>query len=105
MADYPDPDLPLAVVQAKVLSGFWHIRVEAQHDALALSPNLSVRLCLLSLQEADFHKSMNAEEPKWAGCRQDVYKPEYGGFSLYVKFQIYPIVKGQLFVVSFKEQW
>ncbi len=47
---------------------------------------------------------MDADEPKWAGCIQDVYKPTYQGFELYVKYQIYPKTKGSLFVVSFKEQ-
>lgn len=104
MADYPDPDIPLAVAKAAVLAGSWHIRSEAQRDALALSADLSPRLCLLSLVESDFHKSMDAEEPKWQGCRQDVYKPCFGGFDLYVKYQWFP-KKGSLFVVSFKEQW
>ena len=104
MADYDTPAIALADAQAKVLAGCWHIRREAQHDALAISPELSVRLCLLALTRDDFHKSMDAEEPKWKGCRQDVYKPTFQGYPLYVKYQIYPLNKGLLFVVSFKEQ-
>lgn len=105
MADYDSPAIPLAVVQARVVAGRWHIRGEAQHAALALmSPPLSVRLCLLALVHTDFYKAMDAEEPKWKGAVQDVYKPSYMGLDLYVKFQEWPLRSEQIFVVSFKEQ-
>lgn len=104
MADYSTPAIALAEVQARVVAGRWHVRQEAQHDALALSPHLSIRACLLALTDADFHKSMDAEEPKWSGCRQDVYKVTFGGFELYLKFQEFPLGKNQIFVVSFKER-
>jgi hypothetical protein len=103
MGNYATPAIPLPIVYAKVLAGGWHIRQEAQQSMLALDETLSVRLCLLSLAVSDFRKSMDAEEPKWAGCRQDVYATFFGGFDLYVKFQIWPLAKELLFVVSFKE--
>jgi MqsR (Motility quorum-sensing regulator) toxin of toxin-antitoxin system len=103
--DYPSPALTLAYVKARVLAGSWHIRREAQLSALAIStPAISVQACLLNLTPSDFHKSMDAEEPQWAGCRQDVYKPTFDGFALYVKFQKWPLDKDLLYVVSFKEQ-
>ena len=104
MADYPDPSIPLQDMQAKVVAGLWHIRREAQYDAIALGLHLKVREALLALTKADFHKSMDAEEPQWHGCRQDVYKPLFEGMELYLKFQVWPQSKGFIFVVSFKEQ-
>ena len=104
MADYPCPAIPLADVQARVVAGRWHIRREAQRDALALVGQPNVRLCLLALTPADFRKAMDAEEEKWRGAIQDVYKPTYAGLELYVKFQEWPLKSEQIFVVSFKEQ-
>jgi hypothetical protein len=102
MADYPNPALCLVEAQARVLAGTWHVRQEAQLEAVNL--HLSIRLCLLSLMASDFHKAMDADEPKWKGAIQDVYKPVFQGFPLYVKFQVWPLDSNQLFVVSFKEQ-
>ncbi|NUR35291.1 MAG: hypothetical protein HOQ11_08415 [Gemmatimonadaceae bacterium] len=104
MADYNCPHTPLAEVHAKVVAGDWHIRREAQIDALAVSETLSVRSCLLALTPQHFHKAMDAEEPKWKGAIQDVYKPTFQGFPLYVKFQVWPLQSRFLLVVSFKEQ-
>lgn len=87
-----------------VLGGSWSIRREAQLDALALVPQISVRLCLLALTEGDFHKAMDAEEPRWKGAIQDVYRTRFGGLELYVKFQIWPLDKRNIYVVSFKEK-
>ena len=104
MADYKEPATALADVYAKVAAGSWYVRHEAQIDALALGSAVNVRLCLLALTEHDFHKAMDADEPKWAGAIQDVYKPVFGGMPLYVKFQIWPLKKNLLYVISFKEQ-
>lgn len=104
MADYSEPAIPLKEVHARVLAGYWHIRPEAQHDAINLGLKLGVRLCLLALTPNDFHKSMDAEEPEWKGCRQDVYKPLFEGIEVYVKFQQWPLKKKTIHVVSFKEQ-
>lgn len=104
MADYSEPGIPLRDVHAKVVAGLWHIRREAQLDAIQLGLQLKIRICLLALTSSDFHKSMDAEEPKWAGCRQDVYRPELEAVSLYVKLQVWPIDKGFIYIVSFKER-
>jgi hypothetical protein len=104
VADYSEPAIALRDVHAKVIAGFWHIRREAQLNAIELGLHLAVRTCLLALSESDFHKSMDAEEPKWAGCRQDVYRPELQATRLYVKLQLWPIEKGFIYVVSFKER-
>lgn len=51
---------------------------------------------VLALQSADFYKTMPAE--KLPGLWQDVYRPNFYGFDLYVKLQI----TGQAVVISFK---
>lgn len=104
MADYDRPATPLQTVQQRVVRGDWHVRREAQQQFLALGVQGGIRGCLLGLTEGDFHKAMDAEEPKWAGAVQDVYKPVVGGVALYVKFQVWPLSKELIFVVSFKEQ-
>lgn len=104
MADYSEPGISLAEVHARVIAGHWHIRREAQLDAIRLGLQLSVRLCILAMTASDFHKSMDAEEPQWANCRQDVYRPEFAGQRLYVKLQVWPLDKGFIYIVSFKER-
>jgi hypothetical protein len=57
--------------------------------------------CVLSLDSACFHKTMPAE--KRTGLWQDVYRPMFEGFALYVKVQIVESHPGEtVVVISFK---
>ena len=93
------PSYPLSDIQAQMqsvsdmnltLSARTGIREAGmgQADALAV---------VQSLVRKDFHKSMttHADHRVW----QDVYRCQWSGLSLYVKFQHV----GEYFVVSFKE--
>lgn len=103
MADYTDPAYSLSEITEKAKAGFVHFRREALDDAAALEMTQhDIVDCILVLKEADFHKSMDADIPKWKGCRQDVYKPTYCGHELYVKLQYWPAKR--LYVVSFKRK-
>ena len=57
---------------------------------------------LLSVGEADFHKTM--ESQKFPGTMLDVYRPYLGALRLYVKWTVQDGADGPfLYVVSFKE--
>lgn len=103
MSDYSDPAYPLSDVLERARVGFLHFRREALDDAAELElTQHDIVACILELKESDFHKSMDAENPKWKGCRQDVYKPRYCGQEIYVKLQYWPAKR--LYVVSFKRK-
>ena len=103
MADYADPAYALSDIIEKARVGFLHFRREALDDAAELGFDYrDITDCILALAPDDFHKSMDSENPKWAGCRQDVYKPTYCGQELYVKVQYWPAKR--LYVVSFKRK-
>ncbi|MQA91303.1 MAG: mRNA interferase MqsR [Gemmatimonas sp.] len=55
--------------------------------------------CILTLESGDFYKTMPARH--MPGFWQDVYRPQFGGFALYVKVQI---VDNRSVVISFKER-
>lgn len=102
-ADYPDPAYPLADVIAKARVGFVHFREEALDGAadLEFSPH-DITDCITGLSPNNFFKSMDAKNPRWAGCRQDVYKTLHLGKEVYVKFQYWPNKTKRLFIVSLK---
>jgi hypothetical protein len=103
MTEPSTPSHDLAEVQAKVKVGFVHYRTQALHDAAELElSRVDVDQCMLALCPADFHKTMPALNPKWKDCWQDVYRPLYAGFQLYVKFQLFPNVR--VHIVSFKRK-
>src|SRR5215212_5300572 len=103
MADYPDPTYDLSEVQEKARVGFLNFRREALDGAAELDLDRhDITDCVLSLKACDFHKSMDADNPRWIGCRQDVYKPTYGGIQIYVKIQYWPA--NRLYIVSFKRK-
>lgn len=103
MADYPDPAYALSDIQEKAKVGFLNFRRDALDGAAELDlTRQDIVDCILALNDADFHKSMDAENPRWEGCRQDVYKPTYCGHELYVKLQYWP--QKRLYVVSFKRK-
>lgn len=103
MADYLDPAYALSDIQEKAKVGFLHFRREALDGAAELElTQHDIIDCILLLKDSDFHKSMDAENPVWKNCRQDVYRPTYCGIELYVKLQYWP--QKRLFVVSFKRK-
>ena len=57
-----------------------------------------IEACILGLTAADFYKSMSAD--KAPGLYQDVYRPFFQGWELYVKLQI----TSEAVVISFKEK-
>jgi len=103
MPDCPDPAHDLPAVQEKAKVGFVTIARGALDSAAELDFGYhEILACVMALEPADFHKSMDAENPRWSGCRQDVYRPFHEGRELYVKFQLFP---GQrLHIVSFKRK-
>jgi len=59
--------------------------------------------CILSLDADCFYKTMPAE--KRPGCWQDVYRPTFEGFALYVKVQIIGEEPDEtVVVISFKRR-
>lgn len=105
MADYPNPAHDLQAVQAKVQVGFVSYYYKAIDTAAELDfTRADIDDCLLGLQSADFYKSMDARNPAWCGCRQDVYRPRFFGEWMYVKFQLFPVRAQRVHVVSFKRK-
>ena len=81
------PTHDLMEVQEKVRVGFVHYRTAALEGAFEVELSRpDIDACVLQLSAADFHKTMLATNPKWAGCWQDVYKPTFVGIALYVKW-------------------
>lgn len=103
VTDYPNPAYPLSDVIAKAQVGFVHFRKEALDGAaeLEFSPQ-DITDCISGLSPSDFFKSMDAKNPRWSRCRQDVYKTHHLGQEIYVKFQYWPDKTKRLFIVSFK---
>lgn len=58
----------------------------------------AIETCVLGLTGDDFFKTMPAE--KIAGLFQDVYRPQFQGWQVYLKLQI----TGDAVVISFKER-
>lgn len=105
MPDHPVPAYPLNDVIAKARAGFVWFRRDALDGAAILNlGRQDIVDCIVALNEADFWKSMDAVNPHWFGCRQDVYKTRYLGVEVYVKFQYWPQSAARLYVVSFKEK-
>jgi len=105
VADYNYPAHDLEAVKAMVRVGFLAYRPQALDTAAEMDMDRhDINECILGLECDDFHKSMDALNPKWAGARQDVYKPQYGGEWLYVKFQLWPVKVKRLYILSFKRK-
>src|SRR6266436_4757184 len=80
MADYAQPAYLLSDIVNQARAGLLHYQLEALDDAGALNfDRHDINDCLIALKSDDFFKSMDAENPAWQGCRQDVYKPTYCG--------------------------
>lgn len=93
------PTYDLTSIQALVRSGHYRITLSAKQGASQLGfITKDIETCILGLTAGDFYKSMPAE--KVPGLFQDVYRPTFGGFALYVKLQ----VTSEAVVISFKEK-
>jgi hypothetical protein len=103
VTDYPNPAYPLSDVIAKAQVRYIRFREEALNGAaeLEFSPQ-DITDCITGLSPGDFFKSMDAKNPVWAGCRQDVYKTRHLEKEIYVKFQYWPNKTERLFIISFK---
>ena len=73
----------------------------ARQDAFALGfSDRDVVDAIQALTPDDFYKTMSPNTPGFTAMH-DVYKPNFKGFDLYVKFQV--LADGQL-LLSFKEK-
>lgn len=77
----------LELVKALIANRQYRVTLSASQGAGALGiDERDVLDCVLALDESQFFKSMDSL--KVAGLRQDVYRPRWAGFDLYVKVQI-----------------
>ncbi len=77
----------LELVKALIANRQYRVALAASQGAGALGlDERDVLDCVLALDESQFFKSMDSL--KVAGLRQDVYRPRWAGFDLYVKVQI-----------------
>lgn len=98
------PSFDLERFKALVAASRCLIRESAQHGAGQLGLHeQDIFDCVLSLDGSCFHKSMPAE--RCPGLWQDVYRPEFAGFALYVKVQIVGLhPRDATVVISFKRR-
>jgi motility quorum-sensing regulator/GCU-specific mRNA interferase toxin len=93
------PTYDLSTLQSLVRAGHYRVTLSAKQGAVALGFDTSdIEACVLSLTMKDFYKTMAAE--KIPGLFQDVYRPVYAGWEIYVKLQ----VTSEAVVISFKER-
>ncbi len=93
------PAYDLGTIQSLFRSGRYRITLSAKQSAVALGLDTDdIEACILGLTAKDFYKSMVAE--KMPGVFQDVYRPVFAGWELYVKLQI----RSDAIVISFKER-
>jgi len=95
------PTYGLDTVKACVRAGRYRLTDSAREGAalLYLDPS-DIAACVLELDDADFWKTMESE--KRPGFFQDVYRPRYLGYRIYVKVQIYGY-PNKAVVISFKK--
>lgn len=106
MADHDTPAHDLAEIQGAIRAGAMpHISRVARDGAAQLELDVDdIIECILGLSANDFYKSMDADNPMWKGCRQDVYRPTCGEMPIYLKLQYWPVTTRRLYVASFKER-
>lgn len=93
------PTYDLNEIKHRVAGGAFVITLQARRDAYDLGFDVKdMRDCVLELSTSDFHKSMRSR--RFPGRYQDVYRPVYAGFGLYVKIQM--LSNGPVVIVSFK---
>ena len=95
----PSPTYDLSEIQVKVQAGLYRITFAARRGAAHLGLGEDdIVACVLSLNVADFHKTMEAEAAP--GLWQDVYRSAYEQIAVYVKLQVEH--EGTAIVISFK---
>jgi MqsR (Motility quorum-sensing regulator) toxin of toxin-antitoxin system len=86
MGAHETPRYDLDLIKLLVRSGRWTIGLTpAQHVRQMDMDVEDVADCLLRLRAEDYYKSLPCDH--FPGVWQDVYRPAYGGRSLYVKVQ------------------
>ncbi len=93
------PTYDLTSIKAFIKSGRYRVTLSAKQGASEMGMDTGdIETCILDLSSRDFYKTMAAE--KVSGLYQDVYRPQFKGFDLYVKLQI----TAEAVVISFKEK-
>jgi len=98
----PTPTYDLRMIQQQ-LSSISKLRMTlvARQDAMAIGfSDQDVVDAIQALTPADFYKTMAPNSPHFT-ANHDVYRPNFNGLDLYIKFQL--SANGQV-VVSFKEK-
>ena len=81
------PHYALELVKALIANRRYRVTLTAAKGAGELGlDERDVIDCALALDESHFFKSMDST--RMAGRRQDVYRPRWAGFDLYMKVQI-----------------
>jgi hypothetical protein len=94
-----NPAYDLPQVQALVAQKKYRLSKAAANGAGELYlDEEDILECVIKLQPADFYKSM--ESNRFPGTYQDVYKPRFNGFAIYLKLQIMDGRK--VAIISFK---
>lgn len=89
----------LSAIQAAMRARLYVILRGARDGAAELHlDEADVCACVLGLDGGDFYKTM--ESDKRPGLWQDVYRPRYAGYALYVKVQL--DARSGAVVISFK---
>lgn len=105
MSSDAEPHYDLELVKQLVECGRFRVTSSAFRDAGELClDQTDVAECIEALSIADFYKTMPADSKP--GLHQDVYRPLYAGFQLYVKLQIAPWLMStdEVVVISFKKK-
>jgi len=94
-----NPTYALTTIHTLIRSGHYRVTLSAKQGAQAMGMDTSdMEACVLGLTATDFYKTMPAE--KVLGLFQDVYRPRFQGWDVYLKLQI----TGDAVVISFKER-
>lgn len=97
------PTFDLQELQALVRAGRWIATWEAvaQCGELRLDAEADIAACVLGLDATDFYKTMPSNANP--GTFQDVYKPRYEGWKLYVKLRLQASPERKTVVIQFKK--
>ncbi len=95
------PKFSLARVQELARAGYPHVSVTRSAIAGARALYLPIKDvvdCVCGLTEDDYEQTL--ESTTFPGTFQDVYKPRYQGFAIYLKVRV--VEDRQTIVISFK---
>jgi len=95
------PKFSLAQVQALARAGYPHVIVTRSAAAGAIELNMAlpeVVDCVCGLTEDDYEQTL--ESIRIPGTFQDVYKPRFRGYAIYLKVRM--VEERQTIVISFK---